>query len=315
MVRYDAASRVRDIIEDNYQLLMVLNRFRIPFGFGNSTIGKVCADNNVDCDTFLAVTNLISRHKYDGFNVDLSSLVCYLKEAHAYILEFILPTIKDLLIRGIHQSELNDVAMLTIKFFEEYIKEARNHMDYEDSFVFPYIEQLQEGILNPDFRIRDFATKHESMTTKLNEFKDLFLQHYVLPNSRTLNHALLSIIACGEDLHTHCEIENTLLVPAVERLERRVHAERPKMSKARQKKIPDANMKFEALSDREKDVIRLVAQGLSNKEIADRLCLSFHTITTYRKNISSKLNIHSAAALTIFAILNNIIDPQEIDLK
>lgn len=47
---------------------------------------------------------------------------------------------------------------------------------------------------------------------------------------------------------------------------------------------------------------------MSNKEIADRMCLSFHTITTYRKNISSKLNIHSTAGITIFAIMHRLID-------
>ena len=52
---------------------------------------------------------------------------------------------------------------------------------------------------------------------------------------------------------------------------------------------------------------------MSNKEIAAELCLSIHTVTTYRRNISSKLRIHSAAGLTIFAILNNLIDINEVN--
>ena len=76
-----------------------------------------------------------------------------------------------------------------------------------------------------------------------------------------------------------------------------------------------SNEKTGPLSDREKEIIRLVAQGLSNKQIADRLCLSFHTITTYRKNLSTKLNLHSTAALVIYAILHNIVDPKDIELK
>ena len=69
------------------------------------------------------------------------------------------------------------------------------------------------------------------------------------------------------------------------------------------------------LSSRETDVLQLIVKGITNKEIADKLCLSFHTITTYRKNISAKLNIHSTAALTIFAILHGIVNPEEIELK
>ena len=58
-IRYSATDRVSDIVEDNPQLLLVLNRFKIPFGFGCKTIDDICSDNNVDCSTFLAVSNII----------------------------------------------------------------------------------------------------------------------------------------------------------------------------------------------------------------------------------------------------------------
>lgn len=180
-------------------------------------------------------------------------------------------------------------------------------MDYENRIVFPYIEDLLKGNLTKDFKIADFASKHESVVSKLNELKDIFLQHYAMPNTRMLNRALFNISACGEDLVTHCEIENLLLVPTVEALEKETYTTNGN------KKAPAYSN--QELSPREKDIIRLVAHGLANKEIADRLSLSFHTITTYRKNISAKLNIHSTAALTIFAILHGIVDPKEIELK
>ena len=115
------------------------------------------------------------------------------------------------------------------------------------------------------------------------------------------------------DLVSHCQMENLLLVPAVEALERRVKAA---AGDGKRRSTPaEAHVHAEKLSSREKEIVRLVAHGLSNKEIADKLCLSFHTITTYRKNISAKLNIHSTAALTIYAILQGIADPKEIELK
>ncbi|MEE0860679.1 MAG: LuxR C-terminal-related transcriptional regulator, partial [Paludibacteraceae bacterium] len=64
----------------------------------------------------------------------------------------------------------------------------------------------------------------------------------------------------------------------------------------------------EALSDREKDVLIQLVKGLSNKEIADVLCISTHTVISHRKNITRKLNIHSTAGLTIYAIVNKLID-------
>jgi regulator of cell morphogenesis and NO signaling len=63
----------------------------------------------------------------------------------------------------------------------------------------------------------------------------------------------------------------------------------------------------EALSDRERDVLVEIVKGLSNKEIADSLCISVHTVITHRKNITRKLNIHSTAGLTIYAIVNGLI--------
>jgi|ERR1051326_398641 DNA-binding NarL/FixJ family response regulator len=65
------------------------------------------------------------------------------------------------------------------------------------------------------------------------------------------------------------------------------------------------------ISSREAEIIRLVAEGLSNKEIADKLFLSVHTITTHRKNIMSKLGVNNTAGLVLFALKQNIISPNK----
>lgn len=65
------------------------------------------------------------------------------------------------------------------------------------------------------------------------------------------------------------------------------------------------------LSAREIEIIRLVAEGLSNKEIADRLFLSVHTVTTHRKNIMGKLGVNNTAGLVMFAIRQNLLGPNK----
>ena len=75
---------------------------------------------------------------------------------------------------------------------------------------------------------------------------------------------------------------------------------------------PTEKDKLEILSDREKDIIKAVAKGLSNKEIADALFLSVHTVTTHRRNISNKLQIHTAAGLIIYAIANKLVNIEDI---
>jgi DNA-binding NarL/FixJ family response regulator len=68
------------------------------------------------------------------------------------------------------------------------------------------------------------------------------------------------------------------------------------------------------LSEREKDVIICIVKGLSNKAIAEKLFISINTVTTHRRNITKKLNIHSSAGLTIYAIMNKLVDIKEVKL-
>jgi DNA-binding NarL/FixJ family response regulator len=68
------------------------------------------------------------------------------------------------------------------------------------------------------------------------------------------------------------------------------------------------------LSERERDVLILVAKGLANKEIAERLNISIHTVMSHRKNITHKTGIKSVAGLTVYALLNNILDQSDVML-
>ena len=68
----------------------------------------------------------------------------------------------------------------------------------------------------------------------------------------------------------------------------------------------------EEISGRERDVLKLVAIGMTNKEIAERLFISSHTVITHRKNITAKLGIKTIAGLTIYAIINKLIAAEEI---
>ena len=61
------------------------------------------------------------------------------------------------------------------------------------------------------------------------------------------------------------------------------------------------------VTDRELEVIKLIAEGYSNKEMADRLFLSTHTVTTHRKNIMSKLGVNNTAGLVMFAVRENLL--------
>lgn len=297
---------MRDIINDNSILLTVINRFSISLGFGDKSVASVCMDNDVDVDTFLAVINLISGKDLTGYHIAIQPLIKYLRKSHHYILNHTLPAIKKSLIEGIQQTNTSEIAMFILKFYDGYMQEVRKHMEYEDNVVFSYVENLIKGEVKDKFQISDFSSRHEHMAGTLDELKELFIYQYNQEDNDLISTALFQITLCGNDLMSHCEIENKLLFPAVSKLEESIKTQNIVHNENQivEKKEPILN----SLTDREKEVIAEVAHGLSNKEIADKLNLSFHTITTYRKNISAKLNIHSTAGLVIFAILHHLIE-------
>ncbi len=80
------------------------------------------------------------------------------------------------------------------------------------------------------------------------------------------------------------------------------------------KEDQDDEPEQESLSQREKEIIVCVVKGMINKEIADQLNISIHTVITHRRNISRKLQIHSPSGLTIYAIVNKLVELNEIKL-
>lgn len=79
------------------------------------------------------------------------------------------------------------------------------------------------------------------------------------------------------------------------------------------KKLSGSEIETSELSEREKDILGNVAMGKTNKEIADDLNISIHTVITHRKNITAKLGIKSISGLTVYAIFNGIISMDDVE--
>lgn len=305
---YKPENTMRDLIRDNNLLLMTINRFGIPFGFGDDSVRKVCGNVNVDLDTFLAVCNLLSGREHDNYIVSLTSLMQYLKNAHSAFMNVSLPKLRHKLIEAINYSDTNDVSFLLIRFFDDYVAEVHEHLNHENDVVFEYVEKLLQGNKDASFSIEQFSIDHDHMGEKLNELKDIFIYHYTSESNALLSSALFDIINLEKDLMSHFKIESHLFVPAVEKLEKKLESKKNEPIKQNETKRG-----IELLGEREKEIICCVAKGMSNKEIAEKLYLSVHTVATHRKNISSKLEIHSTAGLAIFAILHHLVDIKDLN--
>lgn len=219
---YTRFDTLRDIIEDNNYLLVALYRFDISLGFGDGTVEKVCAENGVDVDTFLAVINFIAGKRWEQYRISLLPLIGYLRRSHKRFIEYSLPNIKKTLIEGIHEAKTSEIAMVILQFYDKYIEEVKSHMGYEDSEIFAYVENLLSGTISDRFTIADFSSSHNHMAAKLDDLKELFIYKYKQKNNEMINNALLQLMLCGKDLIQHCEIENHLLFSQVEKLEREV---------------------------------------------------------------------------------------------
>ena len=295
---YGGEDRMCDLVCDRYAVLQVMSRFGIALGFGDKTIAEVCADNRVDTATFLAVVNLLMNfgngEELAG-EVSVRALTDYLHNSHGYFLDFRLPAIRRKLIEAVDCSQ-SDVSFAIMRFFDEYVAEVQRHMDYEEKRVFPYVESLLAGEKNTTYSMEIFRRQHDQVDAKLRELKNIIIKYYPSGSTNQLNGVLFDIFTCEQELASHNAVEDDIFIPAVERLAADgVRDEKP-----------------EPLSAREREIIVCVVKGMTNKQIAEALCISAHTVITHRRNIAAKLQIHSAAGLTIYAIVNKLVELSEI---
>lgn len=311
---YEADDKMISLIRDNYSLLQSLGSFGISLGFGDKTVREVCDDQNVDTYTFLAVVNFTINGYRDFDDVDklsIPTLMQYLRASHEYYIDFQLPFIR----KGLQNAldEHDNLARLIMRLYDEYAHSIRSHMKYEEKTVFPYVNNLLEGRITNNFDIETYSKHHGKTDEKLRELKSIIIKY--LPSdglhNNQLSATLYNIYNNEEWLALHAEVEEHLFIPAIRWLERK--------SKQTDVSAKISNMispsgTTETLSEREKDVIICVVQGMTNKEIADNLCISINTVITHRRNIAKKLQIHSAAGLTIYAIVNNFVDISSVNL-
>ena len=303
---YEADDKMISIIADNYDTLQSLGRFGINLGFGDKTVREVCEHQQVDTYTFLAVVNFTinGSREFDQELLSIPTLLHYLKASHDYYLNFQLPFIRKQLVDAL---DVNDsLAKLIIKLYDEYAQEIHLHMEYEEQTVFPYVDHLLNNQVDENYDIGIFSKNHSKIDDKLRELKNIILKYLPsdMRHNNQLTATLYNLYINEEWLLNHAMVEDFLFIPAISYLERKF--KQNDVSVKISKMISQENS--EQLSKREKDVVICIVQGMSNKEVADHLFISVNTVITHRRNIARKLQIHSPAGLTIYAIVNNLVD-------
>ena len=288
---YKSTDKICDLMAHEEDAIQIISRFGLEMGVGEQTIAEVCQAHDVHTPTFLAIVNYkIFHQRALPEDIDLPTLQRYLKNAHTYFLDFRLPRLRRALIEAIIPADpTTKIPGLILRCYDEFVDEIRTHIEHEN-----------EG------RYDEHEHDDQRITDKLTEIKNLIIKYYpsqeeqssIINHQSSITYLLISVMSdlwhTEQDFADHCAIEDDILRPALRR--------QPAVNRRHQ--LPQT----EELSEREKDVLIQVVKGLSNKEIADVLCISMHTVISHRKNIARKLNIHSTAGLTIYAIVNKLVD-------
>lgn len=311
---YEADDRMISIIQDNYGILQCLGSFGINLGFGNKTVRELCEDQGVDTFTFLAVVNFTINGYLgpdDVGRLSIPTLMQYLRASHEYYLGFELPFIRKELCDAI--DETDSMAKLIVRLYDEYAHSILLHMKYEEKTVFPYVESLLDGKTMDNYDIETFSKHHGQTDQKLRELKNIIIKYLPTDGLRNnqLSATLYDIYNCELWLAQHAEVEDHIFIPAIRNLEKKIHQDGITVKLSN---MISRNMDNDALSEREKEVIVSLVQGMTNKEIADHLCISVNTVITHRKNIARKLQIHSPAGLTVYAIAKGLIDISSVNV-
>ena len=289
---YKSTDKICDLMSHEEDAIQIISRFGLEMGVGDQTIEQVCALHDVHTPTFLAIVNYkVFHQRVLPDDIDIPTLQRYLHNAHTYFLDFRLPRLRRSLIEAIIPADpTTKIPGLILRCYDEFVDEIRTHIEHENAGLFDEHE-------HDDQRITD----------KLTEIKNLIIKYYpTKPTSTegTVTYTLISVMSdlwhTEHDFADHCAIEDDILRPALTKIKPQSH---------RRHQLPES----EELSDRERDVLIQVVRGLSNKEIADVLCISQHTVVSHRKHITRKLNIHSTAGLTVYAIVNKLVDLNSLE--
>ena len=272
--------KMADMIASNYDLILMLPRFGIPLGFGEKSVKEVCRDNGVDDNFFLTVCNIYTFDDYQPDDEELASIdnrmvVEHLQASHRYYIDDRLPHLESHL-KYITIGVGEQQSAILRKYFADYCREVREHVRREEKALGSVMEHFSSEEPLCKAVTEHYQKSHDNIKDKLSDLTQIILKY--IPGDR-LNEEMMELVfdimQLSRDLEKHALIEEMLLAPPEDY----------------------------SLSDREQEVLDLVAQGLSSKEIASRLNIAVNTVNTHRKSIARKTGIKSVAGLAVYAML------------
>ncbi len=236
MNRVHANMKLSDLVESNFELISVIQRLEIPYGFKEKTIERVCNENGIDVNFFLHLAQWFNDRHYSPEEHLIKHsplwLIVYLRNTHHCYLTYQIPRIEKEITLLEENKDLSDQTVkLLIKFFREYINEFTAHISEEEVRTFPYTIDLIDT-LNDKMSLDEFHAKyqgytidsylegHSDLDEKVNDLRNLLLKHIppIVGNCHFSN-LLLELFRLGKDLRDHTVLEENVLIPIVRKKE------------------------------------------------------------------------------------------------
>ncbi len=296
------ATPLRELALAAPNAIPLLMRFGLMPGYGQTTVGEALAAHNIDTTLFLSVVHAFfgtsdsaSRLGQEKTSPDRRQTVRFLEATdryHAMQLKNIGRHLGPLM--SMSAGGKTSLSALS-EFFGKTMSEFETRFRVDRERLFPAIlagvsggeTGEKEGVSSIVGEVSEHDRVLEEQVADLLSFFVVHLEPGADPNLLTAVITAISLL--HSDLTQTNRVRQRLLVPSEE---------------------DDATQEESArspLTTREKEVLSLLASGLSNKEVADRLCISLHTAITHRRNLTAKLGIRSLAGLSLYALMNGLI--------
>ncbi|MCH5319048.1 MAG: hemerythrin domain-containing protein [Paramuribaculum sp.] len=209
-----------DLVKEDFNILPILSRFGVPLGFGGGSIEEICLEKNINVEIFLLIVNYILNRKINYREASLEKtvgIVDFLHNSHDYFLDYKFPHIRENLLKALDENH-EEINPSIINFFDSYVDEVRKHFKHEENHLFPYIRRFGQEVT--DYSIDVFSKQHDKVGEKLSDLKNIILRYYRTSKPNRMYDALVDIFNCEEDLNTHTDIEDNILVPMMRQLEK-----------------------------------------------------------------------------------------------
>lgn len=294
MSKIEKETILSQTLAQHHILIPIVNRFGIRLGVGDKTIESICKEKDLNLDFILTILNVyldedyVPKDKMAQFN--LEPVASYFNETIQNYLQSLVPNIEKHLHAFIALSDSTNSELHVLqKVFLQFKEELTQHLEKGLNHLGDYPHEL------------------------LHDIKSILIKHVSGNFNQNLCYAVIfSVGSLESDLIIHNRIRISILKPKLDELNSfDIGSMQHSISNDNHLNETIKNL----LTPRETEILKLIAQGNLNKQVANKLNISLNTVLTHRKNIVAKTGVKTPSGLTLYCISKGLLSPDELKIN